>query len=280
MILVADSGSTKCDWALLRSEAIELTSTQGFNPRFHDREFIVKELKKSARLIEHAHDVTSLYYYGAGCRSSASKNHIKNALNKVFCNAEISVDHDLTASIRATCGNEPGIGCILGTGSNLGYFDGKELHTKESGLGFILGDEGSGTFFGKQLLADFLLGHLPESVHNDLIQTHGLNRESIMTAVYMRPHVNVYLSQFMPVLGRHKDLAYVRSLLIGGFKHFFDVNVKRFDASNKVPIHFVGSVAYHFKDLLEIACKQEGLTLGKVIKKPIENLVDYHKSTL
>ena len=278
MILVADSGSTKCDWAFIDDEnGFDVISTQGFNPRFHSLKVIVDELRKNEQLIKHAHEISTVHYYGAGCRSVELKNIVKHALVEVFTKADILVDHDLTAAIRATCGHHEGIGCILGTGSNLGYFDGVQIHTQESGLGYILGDEGSGTFFGKKLLADFLYHELPDELRKDLIDTFALSRASIMEAVYMKPNANVYLAQFMQVIGQHKDKRYVQELFSYGFGSFIKVSLKRFKRWQEVPVNFVGSVAFYFKEFLEAECLAHGVTLGMVVKRPIENLVEYHK---
>lgn len=276
MILIADSGSTKCDWAFVDGSHVEKTSTMGFNPMFHSKEFIAKELGGYPEMIKHTKAVNTIFYYGAGCQNALLKQQVAEALTQLYPNAHTSVDHDLTACIRATCGHQIGIGCILGTGSNLAFFDGNSIKEIPSGLGYILGDEGSGTYFGKKLLADFLMGHLPQGLYNDLKEKHHLTRSSIMQDVYMKPHVNVYLAQFMSVLGQHQDEHYVQNLLVRGFEDFIKVHVTRIDDYREVLVHFVGSVAFHFKKWLSKACENTGISMGSVVQKPIDRLIAYH----
>ncbi|MBI1183183.1 N-acetylglucosamine kinase [bacterium] len=277
MILVADSGSTKCDWALLTEQGFESFSTQGFNPMFHNKQMVIDGLRVNTELMRQAPNVSAIFYYGAGCQNAVLNKIIEDALKEIFTKARIAVDHDLTAAIRATCGDESGISCILGTGSNLAYFNGSEIITKTSGLGYVLGDEGSGTFFGKQLLADFLYEKLPASIHNELRDVYKLDKDVIIKNVYMKPHANVYLAQFMRIISSHRDEKYVQQLIYNGLLRFIDVHVARFDECHSVPVHFVGSIAFHFKEVLDKACQQRHIHLGKVVQKPIENLVEYHR---
>jgi N-acetylglucosamine kinase-like BadF-type ATPase len=280
MILVADSGSTKCDWALLNEEGYKPYSTQGFNPMFHTSQMVVDGIKANPNFIAKAPYVKEIFYYGAGCQNAVLNRIIENGLAEVFTNAVVHVDHDLTAAVRATAGNEAGISCILGTGSNLAYSDGSEVHTIVSGLGYVLGDEGSGTYFGKKLLADFLYGNLPESMEAELRDIYKLNKDVIIKNVYMKPHANVYISQFMRLVSAYREEQYVQDLVYEGLSRFLEVHVMRFEAHKEVPVHFVGSIAYYFKETLNKACQERGITLGRVVKKPIESLVEFHRQTI
>ncbi|MGB0431706.1 MAG: N-acetylglucosamine kinase, partial [Bacteroidia bacterium] len=195
-------------------------------------------------------------------------------------NAQVHVDHDLTAAVRATAGHNAGISCILGTGSNLAYSDGVQTHTIISGLGYVLGDEGSGTYFGKRLLADYLYGNLPKAMAAELRDIYKLDKDVIIKNVYMKPHANVYISQFMRLISAHRAEQYVQDLVYEGMCRFLEIHVMRFDAYKTVPVHFVGSIAYYFKNTLQKACTERGITLGRIVKKPIESLVEFHRQTV
>jgi len=247
---------------------------------FHDEQMVIKGLSENAKLMSKASQVEHIHYYGSGCQGPELNQTIESALSKVFSAADIEVDHDLTAAIRATAGNEPGISCILGTGSNLAYFDGTEIHTKVSGLGYILGDEGSGTYFGKKLLADYLYGEVPKALHDEIYSKYKLDKDKVIQRVYMAPHANVYLASFMRLLSAHRTEAYVQKLILEGLIKFIDVHVSRFDQCQAVPVHFVGSIAHYFKDILALACEARGIELGHVVKKPIDTLVSYHRNLI
>ncbi len=277
MILVADSGSTKCDWIFTDGANTRLTfHTMGFNPFFHNSELIESEIRKNEALAELALKVDHVFFYGAGA-SHASRNEIVAiALRKVFTKAEVMVDHDLLGAVRATCGDDPGISCILGTGSNSCYFDGADIHEVVPALGYVLGDEAGGTFYGKELLRMFLYHELPDKIHQGLIDTFGLTKEGIFEAVYNKPNPNVYLASFMRFLSDNRDDKWVRDFIYNGFSKFINIHIWKYPNHKDVPVHFVGSVAFHFSDLLKEACKIHRLNVGVITREPVINLVEYH----
>ena len=201
MLLVADSGSTKCDWILTAPDKqSHKFSTMGFNPFFHN-EFIISEaLQRENAMMNYANDVREVFFYGAGCSSTERNAIVQRGLQKVFANAKILVDHDLDGAAYATCDGKPGIACILGTGSNSCYFDGQKILEHVPALGYILGDEGSGCYFGKQLLAMFLYNQLPENIEKKLREEYHLSKEVIFENVYNKPNPNVYMASFMKPL--------------------------------------------------------------------------------
>ncbi len=276
MLLIADSGSTKCDWVFVVDETEQAFFTMGFNPFFHDSNKIESEISKNQGLTAVANQVKKLYYYGASVSSTDRAQIVINALKNVFKNAEIQVDHDMIGSVYATCGTAPGIACILGTGSNSCYFDGKNISEKVPALGYILGDEGSGSWLGKRLLRDFLYHDLPADLENDLKAT-GLEKEIVFENIYKKPNVNVYLASFARFLGPRQNIPYVKQIIKEGFEAFVKVHVCKFDDYKNVPVHFVGSVAYFSKDILAEVCQEYGLKLGVVTNEPIRGLVQYHK---
>jgi N-acetylglucosamine kinase-like BadF-type ATPase len=278
MILIADSGSTKCDWLLLQGQQTILEcSTMGFNPYFHDHALITGELGKHAALTQYAAEVCFIYFYGAGCSSDELNAIVQGALQEVFPHAEVHVGHDLDGAALAT--HQAGtthIACILGTGSNSCYFDGQQVHEEIPALAYILGDEGSGSYYGKRMLADFLYKRMPEHLAASFFETYQLTKDIVMEHVYMRPNANVYLASFMNFCSRHREDPYVHTLVRGGCLEFLKTHVLCFKNCREVPVNFVGSVAFHFQDILQECAAELGLKIGRVVKKPIHGLVEYH----
>lgn len=277
MLLIADSGSTKCDWLLIdRNDALRSFKTIGFNPYFHDKEFITSAIQLNIELSQLGPYVKNVFYYGAGCSSSELNAIVYKALNTVFFNARIKVDHDLVAAAYATYQAEPCISCILGTGSNSCYFDGKKVSEEVPALGYILGDEGSGSYYGKKLLSMYLYKQLPQHLHNELNSVYQLTKDAIVDQVYMKPHANVYLASFMKFLSQHKNDNFVREMVYDGMLHFLKNHVCCFKEYKEVPVHFVGSIAWHFQDILQAAANDLGIRVGRIVQKPIDQLGKYH----
>ena len=281
MLLVADSGSTKCDWLISESGKEDgKFSTIGFNPYFRSAENIKSEIRKNEALCDVAPSVDRLYFYGAGISSAEMQDVVSTALSSIFINAELVVDHDLLGSVYATCGDQPGISCILGTGSNACYYDGVNIHQAVPSLAYILGDEASGSYFGKELITRYLYNELPLEIHESFKAEFSLTKEDIFEAVYQKPNANVYLASFMKFLGKHKDHGWVRGILFDGFNTFINTHISKYENHREVPVHFVGSLAVHFQDILRMACERHGVTVGKIIKKPVNSLLNYHWSKL
>ena len=273
MILVADSGSTKTSWA--STDGSFFTDTPGFNPFFYTTKQIEDELGKNPHLLEISSQINKVFFYGAGCSHPSRNTIVARALEKVFSNATIHVDHDLLGCVRATCNDQPGICAILGTGSNCVFFDGKETQTFSHALGYILGDEGSGAYLGKQFLADYINASVPEPLNTHLKKMN-MTKEGVLNAVYYQPNPNRYLASFAKVLGQNKKEEYVQNLVIGAFKVFIEKHILLIPGAKYFPVHFVGSIAHHFKKELEKCLSEYGLKQGVVIQDPIQNLVQYH----
>ncbi len=279
MILIADSGSTKCDWVLLNGRVrIAEVSTIGFNPFYHDVDFIVGALRSENELMVNSSAISAVHFYGAGCSSPERNATIENALRTVFANANINIGHDVLGAAIAACQGKPGIACILGTGSNSCYYDGENISEVLPSLGYILGDEGSGSWFGKQLLTDYLYKEsIPEALKQELV-SKGFNKNSILENVYMKPHANVFLASFTKILANHRETEYVNKLVSSGMKTFLERHVCCFDNYREVPTNFVGSVAFCFQDILKAECQKLGIQFGNVIQKPIDGLVVFHNT--
>lgn len=277
MLLIADSGSTKCDWRLVAGDKTYRDfKSIGINPYFHKEDVIEAELKKVPGIDEFADKVTALFFYGAGCSSTELKRVVDRGLGRIFPNAQIYVDHDLVAAAFSVYEDEPCIACILGTGSNSCHFDGDIVREEVPALAYILGDEGSGSYFGKKLLTDFLYKKLPEEMHHRLIDEMSLNKNTIMDRVYMKPHANVYLASFMPFITSCKSEQYVQDMIHEGLSKFIDIHVKCFRDADTVKSNFIGSVAHYQEDILRDVAQAKDVRIGKILKKPIDGLYEYH----
>lgn len=277
MILIADSGSTKCDWMLLENgKPLLEAGTMGFNPYFHDAELIEAEMRAQSGLMQHAPKVERVYFYGAGASSPELKAIVRNGLKAVFVNARIHVGHDLDAAALATYDGRPHIACILGTGSNSCFFDGESIYEEVPALAYILGDEGGGSYYGKRLLADFFYKRMPVHLAADFGRRYGMNMKTMVQKVYTDPDANVYLASLSKFCFDHKQEPYIRAMVLKGMRDFLDIHVSCYSNYRLVPVDFVGSIAYYFEDELREVAKDMGIQVGIVVKKPIQGLVNYH----
>ncbi len=277
-VLIADSGSTKCDWLLLDASGKELMEfhTMGFNPYFHSADRVEEVMFNHSDVKGIKEDVTHVYFYGAGSSSPELCAIIEAGLQRVFEEAQIRVGHDLVGAAYSTFDGRPGITCIIGTGSNSCQFDGQQVIEEVPALAYILGDEASGSWHGKRLLAAKLYHHLSDEVERDFDATYGLTKDDIIDKVYRDSDPNVFLASFMTFIGKHKDQPMFRQWLKEGFRSFIDVHVKCFEGWQHQPVHFIGSVAYHFQEELRAECAKDGIEVGQIIKKPIDGLASYH----
>ncbi|MCM5663752.1 N-acetylglucosamine kinase [Galbibacter mesophilus] len=283
MILIVDSGATKADWIALDEEGNKLfvTKTLGLSPEVLTSEIINERLTNNFELYKHRKEVTQLYFYGAGCGTERMRKFLKGIFKEYFQNAKISVKEDTYAAIYATVEPEQhAIVCILGTGSNCSYWDGKELFQKVTSLGYILMDDCSGNYFGRQLLRDYYYHKIPEKLAVKFASEYDLEEDSIKNHLYKQPNPNTYLATFARFLIQNKDEAYCQALIKKGMGLFIENSINQFEQAKEVPIHFIGSIAYYLQDELNQQLKENGLTLGKVLRRPIDGLVDYHKSII
>ncbi len=278
MILIADSGSTKCDWALIDEKGTRLGNyqTMGLNPYFHSEDVIENALRSNVELNNIASDVKQIFFYGAGSSTKEMCDIMNAGLKRVFINADILVDHDLVGSAMSTYDGEPCIACILGTGSNSCFFDGKEVYEEVPSLAYILGDEASGSYFGKILLQEYFYKKLPADLREAFETYHAPSKDEIISRVYREPNANVYLAGFMKFIGEHRHHPHVKQWVTKGMIHFINIHVKCFSNWKDVPVHFVGSIGHYFEDCLQEAAKETGIRLGQIIRKPIDGLVNYH----
>lgn len=276
-LIVCDSGSTKADWMVAKDGKItDEFNTMGFNPFFHDADKVFSELTKNASARKHQEEKSTIYFFGAGCSSSDRNRIIKNGLQKFFTNAEIIVDHDMLGAAIAACGNSAGLVCILGTGSNTAFYDGSQLSETIHGLGYIMGDEGSGSYYGRKLITSFLYRIMPGELRKKFFEKYQMTKEVMNENVYNRPNANVYLASFSTFLSDNKDHPWIQELVRKGMQEFYETNIVSYPEHKSYPVHFIGSIAYHFTDILHSVAEKCGFEVGKIIVRPVEDLMKHY----
>ncbi len=277
MILIADSGSTKTDWVLTDgSKNFSRYSTIGFNPYFTGPDTMYDSLSSKFATQLNAEEVKMVFFYGAGCSNIENITIANRALGKFFTNAQISVNHDMLAAARALLGNQPGFAAIIGTGSNTCMYNGKEIDKNIDSLGYLLGDEGSGSYIGRKIVRDYLRGHLPRTLERKFTQYYSLKPADIFDALYHKPTPNRFLASFCKFADHNKEHSYIKNLLSQSFTDFFENLVSKYPDYEKYTFNCVGSVGFIFKDQLKKVASRYNMKVGKLISSPIEELVRYH----
>lgn len=278
MNLIVDNGGTKATWSISNgTQILKQFTTSGIYP-FHvnDQQFIdYIELAKK----EFPYSIKQIFFYSTGCSVLAQRLRIKALFRTVFSNAEtIEVETDLLAAARALCGHKPGIACIMGTGSNSCNYDGKQVLDNYGGLGFILGDEGSGAVMGKQLIQDYLGRQLPADLKLTFERECPVERGEVLECVYQKPAANKYLASFAPFIHRHKNHPYLAQMIHRQFVRFFQKYITGYEAYQSLPIHFLGSISIFFAEELASAATAFQLEVASFVQSPMNGLVRYHAS--
>ena len=277
MILIGTSGSTKCDWQLLREgETFKAFSSHGINPFVYNEEDIYHFILDVEELKPHWLEVEQVFLYSAGCATKELRYVVKRALERIFLKAHNFVNHDIVGAALATYEGRSAITCILGTGSNACFFDGDIVRQEVPALDYILGDEGSGSYYGKKLLNMYLYRQLPEHIHRAFEKEYSLSTFEILDNVYRKPFANVYLASFMKFIQTHREEAFFHDMIHQGMKDFMTIYVTRYSHYRDLETNFIGSIAYFFQDSLHAAANELDIKVGKIIKEPIEGLVQYH----
>ena len=275
--LIADSGSTKTEWCVLDGQKKRKVVTQGLSPYFLSTMQIKIILEQELLPALKGAMPQIIHFYGTGCSNLANVNTVKQALRKLFTGAALKVNSDLMGAAKALCGDEKGVACILGTGSNSCYFNGKKIVNNCPGLGFILGDEGSGAFMGKKVVQYFLYNTFDPDLMDRFTAKYNTNRTTILDAVYRQPLPNRYLASFVGFLVENRGHFMIENIIEDSFNDFFFTHICKYKESWTLPIHFTGSVAYGFKDVLKEMCQSYELELGNVLKQPMDGLIKYHR---
>lgn len=279
MILIADSGSTKTDWVLLNTEKeiIVKNSTKGLNPSVFSESDLYKTITSNKEVMDHVAAINELYFYGAGCGTETARKVIQEILEELFTAANISVKEDIYAAAYAVSEKKEGIVCILGTGSNCCYYDGKEeIVSKVPSLGYLLMDDASGNYFGKILLRDYFYKKMPKKLHDMFQKEYNLFPDDVKLKLYKEENPNAYLASFASFLILHKNEAYSSAIIKQGFASFIENQITQYDRVYDLPIHFIGSISYLLQEELKTALTSFRLNAGNFIQKPIDALVAYH----
>jgi len=278
MILVADSGASKSDWILIDGSNDFLSfQLVGLNPYYLSTKETEDILSKELIPFIEGKRIEKLFFYGAGCSSVYKCMLLEDAFQKLFTNAEIQIESDLLGSARALFGEQEGIACILGTGSNSCYFDGNKIAENIISLGYFFGDEGSGAHMGRIFIKDFLLQNLPEALSNSFKSQHNYTRDNILDAVYNLPFPNRFLASFCEFYADNLSDKYIFELITNSFREFFINQVEKYKKFQKVPLSFTGSVAFHFEPILRQVANEFDLKIEQILKTPIKALAEYHK---
>lgn len=273
--LIADSGSTKAEWCLLTNGRKKTFMTQGISPYFLSTlqiaDIVRNELATRLKNVQ----IAKLFYYGTGCANPRNAQNIKKALKNVFPDAAVDVGTDLLGAARALCGGNKGIANILGTGSNSGYYNGKKIVKNSPGLGYVLGDEGSGAYLGKKVVQYYLYGTFDEELKLKFEEQY--NPAEILDNVYKKPLPNRYLAGFALFLAQNRGHYMIENILEDGLNDFFFQHLCKYREVWTLPVSFTGSIAYGFKDVIRQLCQSYEFELGTILKNPMEGLVKYHK---
>lgn len=278
MILIADSGSTSARWALTGKEKTILKIvTKGMNPYFSDYAEIEAEITKVHEKLRN-YKISKVILFGSGCNSTEKGMIAGGILKKIFRKSEIQVHSDLLGAAVALFGHGKGVAVIIGTGSNSGYYNGNDITWKTESLGYILGDEGSGAFIGKEFIRNLLYGNLPSNVEKDFFDTYGQGKMDILENVYKKSNPNRYLAGFTKFIRKHTGTEQIYNIVFSSFDLLAVNHLLKYDLNDDIRIGFSGSVAFHFKDILVRACEKHGLEIHSVIKSPIGNLCRFYAS--
>ena len=276
-ILIADSGSTKTDWALLLNGKKKMFQTQGNNPFFLQEQEILSIFKNELKIKPSTIALDEIHFYGAGVNSEDKKKVIEKCLKIHFNIKKIFTHSDMLASARATCGHTKGIACILGTGSNTCYFDGKKIAHKTLALGYILGDEGGGTHLGKKILQYYLHGIFDKELQTAFEKKYTTTTEEILENLYRKPFANRYLAQFASFVFENRGHYMIENIAEDCINDLFINHLLRYPRVHQLPVHFTGSVSYYLKDIIAILCEQYEIQCGQILQKPIHGLIAFHQ---
>ncbi|MBM3921761.1 MAG: N-acetylglucosamine kinase [Sphingomonadales bacterium] len=274
--LIADSGATKTEWCILQKGKHRSILTQGISPYFLSTDQIAGVLKKELWPAVSKLEVAAIYYYGTGCANTTNARSVKKALQQVFPDAATQVTHDLMGAARGLCGNQKGVACILGTGSNSCYYDGKKIVRNSPGLGYVLGDEGSGAYLGKKVIQYYLYDTFDEDLRARFDATFTTTSAEILESVYKKPFPSRYLAGYARFLAENRGHYMIENIIEDGLNDFFFQHLCKYKEIWKYPVHFTGGVAFGFRDIIKQLCHSYEFELGQILQHPMQGLIQYH----
>ena len=275
--IIADSGATKCQWTIVQSKKKTTLSTEGISPYFLNAAQIQTLVEKTFKNKIKLDSVDAVYFYGTGLSNPQNVTQLKKALKAVFTKASFDIQTDLVAAARATCQNKKGVACILGTGSNTGFYNGKKITKNSPGLGYVLGDEGSGAYLGKKVIQYYLYKTYDEDLMSRFEKKFATSKDEILNNVYKEATPNRYLAKFTEFLVENRGHYMIENIIEDGLNDFFYAHINKMNEAWLYPIHFVGSVAFGFKDIIKQLALSYEIELGSIIKSPMQGLITYHQ---
>lgn len=277
MIVIADSGLTKTDWRLvLKDKSIVKFETKGLSPFFCSEEDYRTALESAFPSQIEPSMVAKVFFYGSGCAGEEKGLKAQQALQTFFVNAEVNAYSDLLAAARCVFGDEKGVIAILGTGSNIAFYDGIQVIHRTPSLGFILGDEGSGAYIGKQLIQSFFYGQLPSELSEAMKSNYNLELSHVLDMVYAQPKPSAYLASFVPFVKENISHVFIDQLVYDVFENLYEKHLKVIPELKTYGLGVVGSVGSVFKDYLLRVAMDKGFSIKDFNRYPIESLVSYH----
>jgi N-acetylglucosamine kinase-like BadF-type ATPase len=280
-ILVADSGATKTDWRIIdENSGIEQARTIGFNPFYSEIGYFQQDIETQLYPLLDKYEVSEVHYYGAGCSNDKNKAIVAEMLNELFPKSKPHVTHDLLAAARALCGHEEGIACILGTGANSCLYDGKDIIDNVPSLAYVLGDFGSGSTMGKELLSAYFHKELPPELSSKFNERFQLNRDEMIERIYKKPMAAAYLASFSKFLLDNASDPFIHDLIVGQFQKFLTHYVLPYEGARDLKIHFTGSVGFYYNSILRNVTEDMGLTVGNIVRAPIAGLTLFHQKNI
>ena len=283
MILIVDSGSTKTDWIAVDRMGNTLFSTQtlGLNPQVLSSAILKERIINNFELYQHRDEVSHLFFYGAGCGVDSPQRRIRMVFQEIFTHSEFIIKEDTYAAVYAAAEiGKKSIVCILGTGSNCTYFDGEDIEQRVTSLGYVLMDEASGNFYGKQLIRSYYFKTMSEDLASEFEKEYDLSPDTIKENIYRRENPNTYLATFSRFLIKHKENEVFQQIIANGLERFINHQILQFKNAKEVPIHFIGSIAFFLEEEIKKTLELKGLTMGRIVQRPIDELVNYHKSLI
>jgi len=282
MILVADSGSTKTNWIAIKKggETFFKIDTAGLNPAVFAKEVLFERITGNKDLYDNRSKVEKIFFYGAGCGTQTSRKFLKTIFKSIFDKAEIEIYEDTIAAVKSLQTNEPGIVCILGTGSNCSYYDGENTHQKIVSLGYIIMDLASGNYYGKQLLKEYYYNKMPRDLAEKFENEYDLSPDEIKENLYKRNNPNTYLAQLGRFLIENKSSDYAQNIIKEGLRLFTENQILQFEESKNIPINYVGSIAHFLSDEIKEVLDEYNLKLGRIVRHPIITLAQHHASNI
>jgi N-acetylglucosamine kinase-like BadF-type ATPase len=276
IILIADAGATKTEWCLLQNGKTKTVITAGISPYFLNDEQIAALIQKELVPKIKSAQPDSIFYYGTGCANPANQKIVKNSLKKIFRNAKSFVTHDMEGAAKGLCVRNKGIACILGTGSGSCFYNGKKIVKNRLGIGYVLGDEGSGAYLGKKVIQYYLYDTFDADLRSKFDAAYLTNAPEIFENVSRKPLPNSYLAGFARFLADNRGHYMIENIIEDGLNDFFFMHLCKYPEASKYPINFVGGISFAFKDVLKELCNAYDFELGNVLQKPMTGLIQYH----